>query len=38
MYRGPYGHMSMYDLEIVMDRAIKIELIERAKGWPPDPK
>jgi len=36
MYKGPYGHMSMYDQEIVMDRAISIELIERAKGRPPD--
>lgn len=38
MYKGPYGHMGVYDQEVVMDRAIKIELIERAKGWPPDPK
>jgi hypothetical protein len=38
MYKGPYGHMSMFDQEVVMDRAIRIELIESAKGWPPDPK
>jgi hypothetical protein len=38
MYKGAYGHFGMFDQEVVMDRAIKIELIERAKGWPPDPK
>jgi hypothetical protein len=32
MYRGPYGHMGGFDQEIVMDRAIKIELI-----WSPSP-
>jgi len=38
MYKGPYGHLSMYDHEITIDRTIKIELIKTAKDWPLIPK
>jgi len=37
LYKGSYGD-GFADYEVVMDRPIKIELVERAKGWPPDPK
>ena len=36
LFKGSYQGFS--DQEIVMDRAIGIELVEPAKGFPPDPK
>ena len=38
MYKGPCGMWRMYGREIVMDRAIKVELIQRARGFEPDPR
>ena len=37
LYKGAYGN-GFADHEIVMDRAIRIELVEPAKGFPPDPR
>lgn len=34
MYKGPYGHLGMFDQEVVMDRAISIQLVKRGWGWP----
>ena len=31
MYKGPYGHMGVFDQEITIDRPISIELIEDRK-------
>lgn len=32
MYKGSYGHFGVFDQEIVMEQAIRIELVEKARG------